>query len=203
MSNIHRMRPTAIALGIAAAAALGAGCTSASSVTDDEATQFIAQMKEQGLAGSRTDDHLRNIVEAVCRQGERGSSYGEISSVVANYISADPGSTTVDTVTSLAFSTSCPEFGPETTAAQPMVTVAPDAVQEFVAQVRAQGLAPETVTDDELEFTVTNTCRLAGTGQSYGDLSSGIADTLGLPPGGSAVDDVMTLVYDVGCPDQR
>ncbi|WP_317762085.1 hypothetical protein [Rhodococcus opacus] len=84
-----------------------------------------------------------------------------------------------------------------------MVTVPPEAVDEFVAAVRAQNLVPASMPDDDLQFVVQNTCRRAGLGDSYGDLSSGVADLLSLPPAGEAVDDVMTLVYDIGCPEQR
>ncbi|MFZ2172918.1 MAG: hypothetical protein WAW17_02570, partial [Rhodococcus sp. (in: high G+C Gram-positive bacteria)] len=94
--------------------------------------------------------------------------------------------------------------GPATTTAQQqMVTVPPESVQRFVAEVRAQGLVPASVSDDEIEFVVQNTCRRAGLGDSYGDLSGGVADLLSLPPAGDAVDDVMTFVYDIGCPEQR
>ncbi|ELB89627.1 hypothetical protein Rwratislav_28513 [Rhodococcus wratislaviensis IFP 2016] len=84
-----------------------------------------------------------------------------------------------------------------------MVTVAPEAADEFVAAVRAQNLVPASIPDADLKFVVQNTCRRAGLGDSYGDLSGGVADLLSLPPAGDAVDDVMTLVYDIGCPEQR
>ena len=90
-----------------------------------------------------------------------------------------------------------------TTEQQQMVTVTPEAVDQFVAAVRAQNLVPAAMPDEQIRPVVTNVCRLAGTGKPYGDQSAVAADQLNLPPAGSEVDDVMTLVYDIGCPGEH
>ncbi|RZL78265.1 MAG: hypothetical protein EOP32_22350, partial [Rhodococcus sp. (in: high G+C Gram-positive bacteria)] len=64
------------------------------------------------------------------------------------------------------------------TAQQQMVTVTPEAVDEFVAAVRAQNLVPAAMPDEQIRPVVTNVCRLAGTGTSYGDQSAVAADQL-------------------------
>ncbi|MDJ0395456.1 DUF732 domain-containing protein [Rhodococcus sp. G-MC3] len=200
MSNIRQFLPIALA-SLALTAACGG---SSGGVTDAEAEQFATEMNRANIVGHDNEA----IVKAVCDDPTRGSKNGSnVGNVVAAYLGVDinTGGAEVDNVVALAIQTACPEYAsdydvtlPKTVAS--MVAVPIEAIDDFVAQMRERGF---TQPDQEISFVVTNTCRLAGTGQNYGELSSGVAQLLNLPSGGGDVDDVMSLIFDLGCPEAR